>query len=396
MSALARRAELAKLQYTVHEALPELPALQGMSAAELRILRVALWERWERRERVQIRGLLALARYLPGWLLALFAPWLFGAPVVARLAGELPARQAVAVAMRLSLPMLANVCQFLDPRCARDLIQRLPAARIVQIALELLARRDYATMGRFVDYLSDSTIKAVLEKIYDDEQLLRIAYFMESASRLDHIVRLLPAERLQRLILLGRDPRRDILIELMSLVVNVSYSLQRELGDLAVEQDEGVLVRIIHEAEAEGLWGDLLPVLGNLSSHSQRKVVNLNILREEPVLLESILRTAEQQDLWCLVLPLVEPMEAQMRQEVARLAAALPRGTLARISEAALLGEHWPVLIAVVAYMPEAKQAECADIVKAYGVVDPELVQRIAVLAERVGMGRFFAEPQDA
>jgi hypothetical protein len=242
-------------------------------------------------------------------------------------------------------------------------------------------------MGRFTDFLSDEAIVAVLGVIEDDEHLLRSAFFVEARSRLDHIVRMLPRERLRRAILLGVYPERDLINQIMLLIVNVGYGLQRELGDLAAQQDEEVPDRVVHAAQADDLWADLLPVLVNMSEESQRKVVNLRLLQDEPAVIERIMQVADDEDLWLCVLPLCSLMTETMRNHVAVVAGKMSYASLQRAAAAALVGEHWDMLVDMAARMPPARFDEFARIMRAYGEIDPDLQRRVARMTRELGFG---------
>ena len=92
-------------------------------------------------------------------------------------------------------------------------------------------------LGTFVAVFPDDVVAEVEAAIEDEEALLKAAYFVESRNRLDHLVRLMPRERLRRAVLLALDESRDLMREVASLIVNVSYALKRELGEIAAEQD---------------------------------------------------------------------------------------------------------------------------------------------------------------
>lgn len=393
MTHLAARAEVDKLGRALGLDPLGLSHLQDIPAEDLRALRQALDERLHTIDASLFRGVARLLRWVPIW----FAGWmarLFGPLLTARVAGEMPARRGARMAQRLPTPLLAEVCQYLDPRCAHDLILMLPVPVIVEVALELVRRRDWMTTGRFVDALSDEAICAVLEQVHDDEVLLRIAYYVESRDRLDHVVRLLPRERLRQTILLAVEPERDVLTEVVSLIVHVSYALKRELGDLAAAQDESVLDRVVAEAQAQGAWADLLPVISVLSEPAQYKVVNLPVLRRDPAVLASILDTAHRDDLWCHVLPLIRYMDEPMKTAVAAIAVGLTRDALAQAADAALMGEHWEWLLDIASRIPPHKQREWADAVRRYREVDEELWQRVARRAQELGFGDAFADEE--
>lgn len=389
MSRLTARAEVHKLGRTLGAADGSLAFLERLPAETLRELRLGTYEALFSLDQRLVLRITRLLRWLPVFLVAWIAR-LAGPLLTARVAGEMPARRAALMAQRLPPSFVADVCLHLDPRCAHDLIRALPTPTILGFAKELLRREDWITTGRFVDFLSDDAIRAVLDHIHDDEQLLRISFYVESRNRLDHVVRLLPPERLRGAILLAVDASRDILTQVISLIVHVSYALKRELGDLAAAQDEAVLNRVVQATHQQELWADLLPTISVLSVEAQRKVVNLPVLREDPSVLASILAAARAQRLWCDVLPLLPYMDEPMREAVARHAAGLPSDALVDAADAALTGEHWEPLLDIARRIPPANQREWAAILRRYGEVDAELLERLQSRVQALGFGEAF------
>lgn len=389
MSGLASRAEVHKLSRTLGADPAALIFLEKLPPETLRELRLSTYELLFGLDQRLVLRITRLLGFLPVFLVALIAR-LAGPLLAARVAGEMPARRAARMARRLPAPFVAEVCLHLDPRRARDLIRALPTSTILAFAKELVQRKDWITTGRFVDFLSDDAIRAVLDHLDDDESLLHISYYVESRNRLDHVVRLLPPERLRRAVLLAVDQERDLLAQVMALILNVSYALKRELGDLAAAQDEAVLNRVVQFTHEQGLWAELLPAVSALSVDAQRKVVNLPVLRENPAVLDAILASAHAHQLWGDVLPLVPYMEPAMREAVARIAALLPPGALAGPAHAALLGEQWEPLLDLAARVPPHRQRELAEVVRRFGEVDAELLARIEQRAQALGFGDAF------
>lgn len=385
MSGLAVRAEMNKLRHLLELEDSALPFLESVPEAQLRRLRDAVHERLFAQDRPVFRRLARIASWLPWWL-AVPLCHAIGPMLAARVVSEMPARRAFASAIRIAPAFLAEVCVHLDPRRARELIRYIPPARIALVALELLRREDYMTMGRFVDFLSDDAIRAVLDTIPGEAALLKIAFFMDSRNRLDHVVRLMPPERRARVLLLALDDASDLLDEILLLITHVNYALKRELGDLAAAQDEAVLERIVRTAEEQKLWSDLLPVVASLSADNQRKVVNLPILRRSPAMQENILHAADAHDLWRITLPLMLFLDEPSRAVWAMVAARLPRAALERATQATLVGELWQPMMDLVRRMPREKQEEFAEILAGYGKVDPDLYWRVAACARQNGI----------
>nr|WP_166640742.1 hypothetical protein [Amycolatopsis sp. SID8362] len=159
------------------------------------------------------------ARLLPGAVLAKIAEKVFGPLLCARIAGLVDVSRGVDVAKRLHPRFLAEVAAELDPRRASAIISRIPLDTVLAVAAELADREDWITLGRFVGHLPDPTVRRALERI-DDPGLLRIAFVLDDKSRIDHVVGLLPAHRLGRLLTAAGadedlwDPALDLLTHL--------------------------------------------------------------------------------------------------------------------------------------------------------------------------------------
>ncbi|TSD95320.1 hypothetical protein FOS14_18340 [Skermania sp. ID1734] len=384
MSRLAADAELVKLANLFGVDQSEVAFLSPLDAEPLRLLREAVAEHLLEEDRPLLRRLARIAERLPsragGWLATHISPVISAGIVV-----DIPARRGALLAKHVDPVLLADVCVHLDPRRARDLIQLLPVTKIVDIALELDSRDDFVTMSRFVDFLSDDTILAVEEAISDETRLLRIAFLMESKNRVDHIFRMLPSERIQRLLMRIQEDPEGLIAEFLSLLVHVSYGFKRELGDILAAQDDQLIDAYISAVDRRDLWADVLPVVSAMSPQSQERVVQLAPLRDEAVQ-ANILRTADKFEMWGLVLPLVAQMGDENRSAVARIIAKMPESSMRVAVDAALIGEHWGILLNLVSRMPANKQAEFTGIVYGLGQVDPNLCERIINEAKALGI----------
>lgn len=261
----------------------------------------------------------------------------------------------------------------LDPRSARDVIARMPAARVISIAAILVARRDYVTMGRFVDYLSHEVIRSTIASIRDDAALLRTAFFVENKITINALVGLLPMERIRRLVVLAGDEKADLWTEAVGLMSHVDDGWKRRIGDLAAEQDESVLSGLAHTAQRLQLWDSVLPIVGCMSVPSQRKLAGLPVLASQEVL-QNIVATADARGLWAQLLPLVGYMGAAARRTAAQIVEHLSRETLLRLIATADAQRLWPDLIGIVGEMDEAEQR---NVVRLIGQQDDAMLTHL-------------------
>lgn len=395
MSQLASQAEVIKLGRLFDVDPSEVEFLVGIQPEALRLLRESITQYLYEEDQQMFRALAPIVGKVPVKLAVNIAarvhPMLLGG-----IAAMLKPARMVTLATAFPRTLLADVGVYVDPRRVREVLRLLPKNVIVEVALELEARGDFATISRFIDYVSDDTLRAVEEALPDETALLKVAFMMESKNRVDHIFRMLPRERIERLLQrIQKDPA-GLLSEFLSLLVHVSYGFKRELGDIFANQDEDLINEYILEVDRRGLWTDVLPVVAAMSVTSQERVVNLPALRQDSVQ-RSILITAEEQDMWGVVLPMISLMGDESREAVAEIITSLPESSLKAATEAALLAECWPVLIDLVSRMPDEKQNEFGNVLRAIGEVDPSLRKRIVELAVEAGINREkMPEPSDA
>ncbi len=378
MTGLAARAELIKLGRALGAAPEQLSFLSDQAPEVLRHLRVALSDRIFDERRQVFRALAGWARWLPAWLAAGLVRWWLGPRLTARIAGELPAWRAAAISRFLPAFFMAEVAVALDPRSARELIGLLPVSQVAAIARILLDKRDFVTIGRFVGLMPDEVVCEVAGEVADEGDLLEIVFHLESRERIDHLVRILPPERIHKAMMIVCDPsRRELWPKLLALVTNVGYGLKRELGDLAAQQGDEVLAAIVRAAQEEDLWADILPVVVCLSPDVQRRVVNLPFLLDAEVM-RSILRAADESGLWTSLLTLAASMNDAGRDAVAVALSDVSRDVFDRIAYAALLRAQFDTVLDIVGRLPVARHGECLQVLEHYvGGLDADTVAYI-------------------
>lgn len=243
---LQAHAEVMKLARLLGREPDELAYLERLAPADLRALRDGVTETLYDAHGSSLARLAAASRLLPSGLIATIGQHAFGPLLSARLAGLLETDKAVDVATKLPPPFLADVAVELDPRRASDLIASIAPALIGQITAELVARREYVTMGRFVGHLSDDAITAAVATM-DDEAVLQVAFVLEDRSQLSRLFAKLPKSRSAGVI--AAAAHDDLWLEALDLLNHLHRRQRREmvLAALALEEPavEAILDTII-------------------------------------------------------------------------------------------------------------------------------------------------------
>lgn len=333
MPSLAHYAEVQKLALLLGARPDDLPFLDKLDVVAIRTLRerttAALFD-----ADAHLFGRIATAtKLVPAALSAVIAEKALGALLCARVAGQLPAERAVDIAKRLHTAFLADVCIEIDPRHVRDLIERMPVPRIVDVARELARRQAYIVMGRFVDCLPEKAMRAVLDALRDDEALLRIGLFVEDPAQLDTVIDLLSTDRLRNVVTVAVRHGAELWGEALALINAVGPQPRRRMAAIAAALDEEMIERMLALTQAQDLWAQLLPLIAEMKDAERERLAQAKGLHDDSVL-AALIRATDTCDLWPKLLPLVARMDSSLQQRAAQVAERQGAAVLSRLTDA--------------------------------------------------------------
>lgn len=268
-AALESRAEVAKLAGLLSVPAERFDALAELPPDTLRQLREQATDVLYDGDVGALRRAAAASRHIPPAISATVAQKAFGPLLCARISGLVDTRTAVAVAARLPTAFLADVSVAMDPRRASDVIGALPTDGVIAVAAELARRGEHVTMGRFVGHLDDATIVRCFA-VLSDADMLEAGFVMEDKDRLDTIIGLLPAGRLQGIITAAHED--GLWPEALDLFTHVSPERRGRLGDVALGQDDAHIEAMIAAVEEEDLWETLADVATTVSAASRERL----------------------------------------------------------------------------------------------------------------------------
>jgi len=355
MSRLEHDAEMLKLARFLDLDVQQLDMLATVPAEDIRTLRAQVTHYFFASDHHFFRRLVSASRLLPISVLAMVAEKVLGPLLAARVAGQMDVDRGVGIAERLPTDFLAELCLSLDPEHTQDLIRAMPVNRIRDVGKALAKEKEYVTMARFVEIVTEEAIRGVLADLEDDAALLHIAFFVEEKPRLERILDLVPEARIIRIIELAA-ARNDLWPEALSLMEHVGPQWRGRLGDLAASLDGHVLDSMIRSVAAEDLWSVVLPVVECMQAESQARFASHPTM-QEPEMLRSVLQAADREGNWHLVLPVVEQMDDAAKASAAQQTDALDGEQLLRVAEAAAEHDQWHQLLALIDHM-EGRQKE--------------------------------------
>lgn len=253
MTDLALKAEHLKLARLLGCSEETVAALDGLDVAGFRRLRGACTSMLFDGDRSSLQRIVSVARLMPAGLNALIAEKAMGPVLGSRVAGMLPPKDAVEIARRVPLNFNVEVTLLLDPRSAAPMLREMPLDLVLAVTREMVKRREYIIMARFVDALTDEQIRACMGAM-DDEAMLQSGFFVESPQRLEEVVELMSDERLRAVVAHAARPDRDLAGPVMALMSGVGPRLQRRMIEAALlHPDPRVGEHLVASARMHGL-----------------------------------------------------------------------------------------------------------------------------------------------
>lgn len=312
---LAARAEVARFAADLGAAHEDLTFLEAYPAADLRRLRRRLHTVVADDHRAAFKRAAHASTLLPVQLIAPLAERAFGPWLCARIASELDPDHAAQLAGHLPVPFLASVCESLDTVRGADVIRAIPTKRVVQVGEELLRRRAYATLGRFVDVVTHDAIGPILARI-DDHALLAVAVAAEGTDRIDEIFGLLTDERIAHVIeeAVVRDEIDAALVVLDALGPEQSGRLLT----IALGAGDHVVVDILAAVHRLDAWDRILPLIDRLTPR-ELEIIAATPGLDDPELVEAVVGAVLEADLGAQFAALVGSMSDDRQRHLATL-----------------------------------------------------------------------------
>ncbi len=389
MSKLDTSAELVKLGQLLGVASTELSFLEQLALPTLIKVRTLTTDKLFNDGRKLFQKLASASKLMPAGVTATIGEKIFGPMLCARIASEMPYQRAIDLADKMTIPFLAKVTLELDPRRVKDIIQNMPLPKLRAVATELLAHKHYIIMGGFVGYMQPAQLKIILQDVATEEALLHIGFFIEGKHQLSDIMRLLPKERLHKLISYLQ-ANGHLWPEALALMLHLEDELKRELGDISAEQDESVLDTLVKTVQELNLWQEALPLFACMSPATQFKLINMPTLSKENVL-TSVLVNADRFSLWATLLPLIEYMSLSQRQLLTTLIVEQGAEYQQRLITAASHQHLWQPMFDLLVLMTKPEQQHFAEQFKQLLRDKPDLPTTWQSLAEERQLTYLFA-----
>ncbi len=281
MSDRDARTEVVRLARLLDRDPAELDDLARAGAGDLRALREQVTDVLFDADRPQLQRIVSAADRLPLPLVAQIGKRAFGPLLCARVTSLLEPARAHALGERLDPPFLAELTAELDPRRARAVVAAVPRGLALTVAGERGARGEVVRLARYVGELDDATLLAAIE-VVDDAALLGVAVLLEDKSRLDHLMQLLPPERLRGILEAATDD--DRWADALDLLGHLGPAQRALAAQVTCELDDADLAALAGAAAAEDQWPAVLPLLPLLDEPTRARFAALPVVHDPAVL----------------------------------------------------------------------------------------------------------------
>lgn len=248
-------AERRKLAHTLGVEPDRLGMLDGIPAEDLRVLRQQIGEALFRADRHHFVRIAALSKAVPAAVAAKLTEATLPPLLAARTAELLEPARAVEMVDRLSDRYSADVAASMDATRAAEVVAAIPPEKVARVAAQLARRHEWVVMGGFVTQVSDRALRAAVAKL-DGEELLRISFVLEDASRLDPIGEMLTAAQLDQMLTAAAT--HDLWRELGNLIDNLAPERVARLAGRFQQLDPKIQARFERAAAAGELPAEAL------------------------------------------------------------------------------------------------------------------------------------------
>jgi hypothetical protein len=205
----------------------------------------------------------------------------------------------------------------LDPRRVAKIVGGLSDELIAEISGILAQRKEYVAMGRFVAYLSGEALAATFDRSKDAD-LLQTAFVLEGKGQLTVAVGLLPDKRLRGI--LRAAGKQDMWMEAIDLVLHLDDEQYARVIDLVADEGEVTLDALVRTAHDQQLWSLVLPIASDMEYPG--KVVDA-LLRTDDATIKDFIAAVVEYALWDELYALIEkvskPQRTQFRKRATKL-----------------------------------------------------------------------------
>jgi hypothetical protein len=345
MTSLVTRAEISRLAHDLGADHRELAFLERASSGDLRDFRFALVDQLYGEHAPKLRKIATLSRAMPVSFLVRMATKIVGPELSGMVASELSPERAARLMSATPTDFAADTAAYVNPEAAGPIVRKLEPDVMLPTVVELLRRKDYPTVAKFVSVASDVQLRALVPQVQDGKDLLLAGFHTSAIDRFEVVVVEMPDDRIRSILTAAVE--ENLFAEALTLIPQFAPATLGRIGDIAAAMGTDVLVPMVEAAERIGAWSELIPIVAAMSPPQLQRLIGLDIWTDER--LTSIITAADRNERWRQVPPILDAMSPERLRQVATLplvddTAIVPR-MLSALQEAGAIDAIVPLLV---------------------------------------------------
>lgn len=208
------------------------------------------------------------------------------------IASSLSPERARALIGNVPVGFLADLAPYVDPEAAAPIVREFESQVLVPVMRELLRRKDYVTLARFLVAATDRQLLDVVPHIDNAEDLLQVGFNAELdtvADRFEVVLAQLPDDRIRAIVASAH--QQDRFAEAFTFLQFVSDTTLARVADATVDMGDEVLAHMVESIHRENAWAEMIPIADVMSPINRQLLFELPVWTDE--MLTALTRAAE-------------------------------------------------------------------------------------------------------
>lgn len=209
-------------------------------------------------ENPSLRRLAKIANILPSSVIAKITEEAIGPILAARVVGEVDTRAAVGILKRVPIDFICDTAIQTDPRRVKPLFSEAPRQIAMDVADELIRRKEYVAIGQLIAFVEDDVMDHALSNASDID-ILMSSLLVEDKERLGDGVAMLSDARVRSLIKTAA--KKEMWLEALDLMSHLNLDEFRRVSTQAMSLDAATLDALLAFVNVNDLWYVALPAI---------------------------------------------------------------------------------------------------------------------------------------
>ena len=369
MADLLTRAALVMLAKTLHVKVEKVAHLESLGAPTLDAIRHRMADTIFDEHAEVFKRISALVPIVPLKIAIPIVQATVPAAAAGRAAGAIGLAHPKKASQTLTLVKVdyaADAAPYIDPRAVAKLAPLIDPESVVDIAREVLHRKDYITAAQFVEAATPDLIRAVERGIDDDEGLIRAGAYVHKGEVISYILRVIVESnpsRVSRVVKTTAEGPTDLRLAALSVMYRVDHDIIATVAEVMfAETDPAVLGDLVRSYVDEGAAPELLTFAASFTSGTLDKLAANPVIGDDRILSAVIdaATVVRDGDVWRAALDIAGRTRPETQHRAVELIAELDAAQIATVPGLLTEVGLWPELIELAARQDPELQVRIA------------------------------------